>query len=140
LDQDAQSMLTALWRAQLAVGMTLARGVASYAELTLKHGADATGAFVEVLQTPDQAGRSAWDQAGARVLTGYRDYLREVSALARLMSMAVFDNMETLRPAEPLKQQDGLTQPGPPTDGPPSPPSSEPIHGSRKRAPRPPSA
>jgi hypothetical protein len=140
LDQDTQSMLTTLWRAQLAVGMTLARGAASYAELTLKHGADAAGALLDGLQTPAQAGRSSWDQAGARVLTGYRDYLREVSALARLMSFAVLDNMETLRPAEPLKQPDGLTQPGPPTDGPPSPPSPEPVGGSRRRAPRPPSA
>jgi hypothetical protein len=140
LDQDTQSMLTALWRAQLAVGMTLARGVASYAELTLKHGTDAAGALLDGLQTPDQAGRSAWDEAGVQVLTGYRDYLREVSALARLMSFAVFDNIEKLGPAEPLKQQDGLTQPGPPTDGPPSPPSPEPVRGSRKRAPRQPSA
>jgi hypothetical protein len=117
LDQDTQSMLTALLRAQLAVGMTLARGAASYAELTLKHGADAAGVLVEALQTPDQAGRSAWDQAGAQVLTGYRDYLRDVSALARLMSLAVFHNVEQLSRAEQLKQRDGLTQPGPRMEG-----------------------
>ena len=140
MDQDTQSMLTTLWRAQLAVGMTLARGAASYAELTLKHGADAAGALVDGLQTPAQAGRSAWDQAGAQVLTGCRDYLREVSALARLMTFAVFDNMETLRRAEQSKQPDALTQPGPRMEEPPSPPSPEPIHGSRRRAPRPPSA
>jgi hypothetical protein len=93
-------MLTTLLRAELAVAMTLARGAVSYTELTLKHGADAAGALVDGLQTSDQAGRPAWDQVGARILTGYRDYLRDVSALARLMSLAVFDNIEELRQAE----------------------------------------
>jgi hypothetical protein len=127
-------MLTALWRAQLAVGMTLARGAVSYAEITLKHGANVAGALVETLQTPAQGAQSARREVGAQVLNEYRDYLREISALARLMSMAVFDNMETLRQAE---QPDGPLQPEPRTEGPASPP--EPIQSSRKRAPRQPS-
>lgn len=120
MDQDTRSMLTTLLHAELAVGMTLARGAASYAEITLKHCADAAGALVDGLQAPDQAGRPGWGQAGAQVLTGYRDYLRDVSALARLMSFAVFDNMETLRRAEQLKQRDEATRSEPRTEGAPS--------------------
>jgi hypothetical protein len=105
-------MLTTLLRAELAVGMTLARGASSYAEITLRYGAKAAGALVDGLQTPDRAGQFVSHQAGAQLLSGYRDYLHEVSALARLMSLAVFDEIEQLRRAEESKQQGGPTHRG----------------------------